>query len=177
MFIRLEDELGAKKKAADFNPISDAMSFDFIFRLLTDGSPDPKLAGDGPGMFDKWLTLQLAPLASLGLPKIFCVFEDLIIHTIPLPFMLVKTSYRKLYNAFYSSSASFLDEAERQGIDRDKACHNLVFLAGFNAYGGMKVLFPSLLKWVGAAGEPLHRQLAGEVRAVVKEQGGLTFAA
>lgn len=94
MFIRLEDELGAKKKAADFNPISDAMSFDFIFRLLTDGSPDPKLAGDGPGMFDKWLTLQLAPLASLGLPKIFCVFEDLIIHTIPLPFMLVKTSYR-----------------------------------------------------------------------------------
>lgn len=85
--------------------------------------------------------------------------------------------YRRLYDAFYSSSGSFLDEAEKQGIDREKACHNLVFLAGFNAYGGMKVLFPILLKWVGTAGVELHRKLADEVRAVVKEEGGLTFAA
>lgn len=52
-----------------------------------------------------------------------------------------------------------------------------MFLAGFNAYGGMKVLFPTLLKWVGTAGEDLHRKIADEVRATVKEEGGLTFAA
>ncbi|XP_022988758.1 allene oxide synthase 3-like [Cucurbita maxima] len=177
MFIKLEDKIAEKNKVVDFNPISDSMSFDFIFRLLSDGTPDSKLAADGPGMFDKWLTFQLAPLASIGLPKIFSILEDLVIHTMPLPFFLVKSGYRKLYNAFYSCSDSFLAEAEKQGINREKACHNLVFLAGFNAYGGMKVLFPILLKWVGTAGEKLHRNLADEIRAAVKEEGGLTFSA
>nr|AAF64041.1 fatty acid hydroperoxide lyase [Cucumis sativus] len=177
MFVKLEDKLADKNKIADFNSISDAVSFDYVFRLFSDGTPDSTLAADGPGMFDLWLGLQLAPLASIGLPKIFSVFEDLIIHTIPLPFFPVKSRYRKLYKAFYSSSGSFLDEAEKQGIDREKACHNLVFLAGFNAYGGMKVLFPTILKWVGTGGEDLHRKLAEEVRTTVKEEGGLTFSA
>lgn len=39
------------------------------------------------------------------------------------------------------------------------------------------MLFPTLLKWVGTAGEDLHRKIADEVRATVKEEGGLTFAA
>lgn len=85
--------------------------------------------------------------------------------------------YRKLYESFYESSGSFLDEAEKQGINREKACHNLVFLAGFNAYAGMKVLLPILLNWVGSAGEELHRKLVGEIRAAVKIDGGITFGA
>lgn len=85
--------------------------------------------------------------------------------------------YRKLYDAFYDSSETFLNEAEKQGINREKACHNLVFLAGFNAYAGMKVLLPIILNWVGSAGKELHRKLAGEIRAAVKENRGLTFTA
>lgn len=85
--------------------------------------------------------------------------------------------YSKLYDSFYESSGSFLDEAEKQGINREKACHNLVFLAGFNAYAGMKVLLPIILNWVGSAGEGLHLKLAGEIRAAVKEDGGITFSA
>nr|XP_027105861.1 allene oxide synthase 3-like isoform X2 [Coffea arabica]XP_027112366.1 allene oxide synthase 3-like isoform X2 [Coffea arabica] len=50
-------------------------------------------------------------------------------------------------------------------------------LEGFSAYGGTKVLFPALIKWVGAAGEDLHRQLAHEIRTVVKEEGGVTVSA
>ncbi|KAL0334786.1 UNVERIFIED_CONTAM: Allene oxide synthase 3 [Sesamum radiatum] len=46
----------------------------------------------------------------------------------------------------------------------------------FNAYGGMKRLFPSLIKWVGSAGEGLHRRLADEIRAAVKK-GGVTLSA
>jgi hydroperoxide dehydratase len=52
-----------------------------------------------------------------------------------------------------------------------------VFLAGFNAFGGMKAWFPTLIKWVGTAGEKLHGQLANEIRTVVKEEGGVTFQA
>ncbi|KAK3195600.1 hypothetical protein Dsin_026910 [Dipteronia sinensis] len=74
-------------------------------------------------------------------------------------------------------SGSVLDEAERFGISREEACHNLVFLAGFNAYGGSKTLFPALIKWVGLAGEKLHRQLADEIRTVVQAEGGVTLTA
>ncbi|XP_024966071.1 allene oxide synthase-like [Cynara cardunculus var. scolymus] len=41
----------------------------------------------------------------------------------------------------------------------------------------MKVLFPALIKWIGSARESLHRQLAEEIRTVVKEEGGVTFSA
>ena len=45
-----------------------------------------------------------------------------------------------------------LDEAvEKFKINRDEALHNLIFMAGFNAYGGMK----SQLKIVEESGE--HR--------------------
>ncbi|KAA0031258.1 allene oxide synthase 3-like [Cucumis melo var. makuwa] len=176
MFDKLEKEL-KNNNVANFNPVSDSASFDFIFRLLSDRSPNKNFISEGPGLVDRWLTMQLAPLATLGLPKIFSCFEDLIIHTFRLPFALVKSAYRKLYESFYESSGTFLDEAEKQGINREKACHNLVFLAGFNAYAGMKVLFPILLNWVGSAGEELHRKLVSEIRAAVKKDEGVTFGA
>ncbi|KAH6781817.1 allene oxide synthase [Perilla frutescens var. frutescens] len=47
-----------------------------------------------------------------------------------------------------------------------------MFVAGFNSYGGTKLLFPALLKYVGSGGVDLHSRLAGEIRAVVKEEGG-----
>ncbi|KAE9447220.1 hypothetical protein C3L33_20872, partial [Rhododendron williamsianum] len=82
-----------------------------------------------------------------------------------------------LYDGFYISTSKILDEAEKLGIQRDEACHNLVFMAGFNAYGGMKTLFPALIKWVATAGESLHRRLANEIRTVVESEGGVTFSA
>ena len=103
--------------------------------------------------------------------------EDLLLHTFPLPPLFVKSDYKKLYNAFYLSGSSILDEAEKMGIKRDEACHNLVFLAGFNAYGGMKAWFPALIKWVGLAGKKLHRRLADEIRTVVKSEGEVTYSA
>ncbi|XP_015900813.3 allene oxide synthase 3 [Ziziphus jujuba] len=177
LFTNLEDQL-SRKKEAQFNSLSDNMSLRFMFELLCDEKPpsDTKLSSDGAALFDKWLFIQLAPLTTLGLPKFFSLFEDLLLHTVPLPSFLVKPAYNKLYKAFYTSAASLLDEAERWGINREEACHNLVFIAGFNAYGGMKVLFPTLIKWVGLAGEVLHRQLADEIRTVVKEEGGVTLA-
>ncbi|KAL2490722.1 Allene oxide synthase [Abeliophyllum distichum] len=84
---------------------------------------------------------------------------------------------RNFTAVFFNSAGPILDEAEKIGIKRDEACHNLVFLAGFNAYGGMKALFPALIKWVATAGEDIHRRLAAEIRAVVKEEGGVSTAA
>lgn len=165
----------AKEGKADFNSLSDGFSFDYVFRLFCDGNNGKsKLPGSsGPKSFDKWLFFQLAPLMTLGLKFVPKFLDDLILHTFPLPAGLAKSDYKKLYDAFYESGTSFLDEAEKNyGIKRDEACHNLVFVAGFNAYGGMKILFPALMKWVGLAGKDLHRRLAEEIRSVVKEEGG-----
>lgn len=167
----LEDELSANGTSY-FNDLSDIMSFEFVFRLLCDKSPlETSIGPDGPKSVDSWLFGQLAPLMTLGLKFVPNLLEDLVLHTFPIPFFLVKSNYNKIYDAFYESAGLILDEAEKLGIKRDEACHNLVFLAGFNAYGGLKNVFPALIKWVGAGGEDLHRRLAAEIRAAVKEKG------
>ncbi|KNA04257.1 hypothetical protein SOVF_201360 [Spinacia oleracea] len=178
MFPVLEDQLRDKGKA-EFGPVNDALSLEFVFRLFCDGKSvsDTKLKSKGPSMFKKWLICQVAPLKSLGLPKLLNPIEDFILHSIRLPFLLVKNDYKKLYDAFYSSAISFLDKAESFGISREEACHNLVFVAGFNAFGGFSRWFPSFIKWVASAGESLHRELAEEIRTTVKSEGGVTLNA
>ncbi|KAL3538922.1 hypothetical protein ACH5RR_002288 [Cinchona calisaya] len=178
LFVNLEDEL-SKDGKANFNNLSDKISFDFIFRLFCDNrSPDETSVGsNGPKSFDKWLFLMLHPLMTLGLKFVPSFVEDFLLHTFPFPYFLVKSDYQKIYESFNKYGSGILDEAEKYGITREEACHNMVFLAGFSAYGGCKVLFPALIKWVGAAGENLHRQLAHEIRTIVKEEGGVTFSA
>ncbi|KAK3420843.1 hypothetical protein EUGRSUZ_G00493 [Eucalyptus grandis] len=178
LFVDLEDELSSKGKAS-FNSLNDKMSFNFVFKLLCDQKPSSTILGTkGAAMFNLWILLQLAPILSLGFNnKVLNFLEDVILHTFPLPPLLIKSSYKKLYDTFSEHASSILDEAEKLGIDRDEACHNLVFLAGFNAYGGMKATLPILIKWVGSGGEDLHRQLAREIRSTVASEGGVTLAA
>ncbi|KAL8542819.1 hypothetical protein ACS0TY_003633 [Phlomoides rotata] len=168
----LESEVSSKGSSY-FNDLNDSMSFEFVFRLLCDKNPsDIKNVGSkGPKMMDLWLFGQLSPLMSLGLKFVPNCIEDIFLHTFALPFFLMKSDYNKLYDAFHKFAGPILDEAEKLGIKRDEACHNLVFLAGFNAYGGMKAMFPALMKWVGSGGADLHRRLAAEVRGLVKEKG------
>lgn len=178
-FLELEDQISGKSGTADFNTAFAAASFNFMFRLLCENK-DPSqtnLGSDGPKLFDKWLLFQLAPLATLGLPKIFNYVEDFLIRTVPFPSCLAKSSYKKLYDAFSKEAGKILEDAEKVGIKRSEACHNLVFMAGFNAYGGLKNQFPTLIKWVGLGGENLHKELADEIRSVVKEEGGVTLGA
>lgn len=177
LFIALEDEVSDKKKA-NFNTHSDNTAFDFVFSLFSDfhRPSDTHLGSSGPGRVTRWLALQLAPLGSAGSKLIPSFIEDFV-HTVRIPAFLVKPDYNKLYDAFYASAGGFLDKAEKLGIPRDEACHNLVFLAGFNAFGGMKVLFPTLIKWVALSGESLHQRLADEIRTVVKSEGGVSFSA
>lgn len=153
------------------------MSFDFLFRLFANKSSyDTSVGGDGNAKLDRWLFLQLAPLITLGLKYLPKLVEDLLLHTFPLPSFLVKSGYEKVREEFDTAAKELLDEAERDGLSRDEASHNLLFLTGFNSYGGTKLLFPALLKYVGSGGSDLHRRLAAEIRAVVAEEGGITLA-
>ncbi|KAL3814177.1 hypothetical protein ACJIZ3_015445 [Penstemon smallii] len=177
LFIDLETELDNNGEAS-FNPISDKMSFDFLFRLFGNKSSyDTTVGGTGNTSLDRWLLFQLAPLVTLGLKYLPNCVEDLLLHTFPLPYFVVKSGYEKVHDAFHDAIKDLIDEAEEEGVGRDEASHNLMFLTGFNAYGGTKVLFPALLKYVGTGGVDLHRRLADEIRTIVKDEGTVTLAA
>ncbi|KAL5726617.1 hypothetical protein ACHQM5_009647 [Ranunculus cassubicifolius] len=190
LFDNLDSEV-LEKSTVFFNTLCDSMSFDYLFRLFFNKNPsETKMGSDGERSMMTWLAVQLAPITKIGSPWIPNVVEDLLLHTFKLPSSLAESGYKKIYESIYMSATEILDEAEKLGISREEACHNLVFLFGFNAYAifhylmrrwrwsyaGTTRLFPALIKWVGLAGETLHTQLANEIRAVDKLEGrALTF--
>nr|WCQ76790.1 AOS5 [Salvia miltiorrhiza] len=164
LFADVEAEL-AEKGESEFNPISDRMSFDLLFRLFAGKSSyDTAAGGGGNAGLDTWLFLQLAPLITLGLKFLPNFVEDLLLHTFPLPYFPAKSGYELVHSAFREAAGELLDEAEEKGLSRDEASHNMMFVMGFNSYGGTKILFPALLKYVAGGGEDLHRRLASEIR-------------
>ncbi|KAK8290696.1 hypothetical protein V6Z12_D06G013500 [Gossypium hirsutum] len=169
LFKTVENELNEKGQSS-FEKPNEQAAFNFFGRAYFGSNPvNTKLGTDGPSLIAKWVLFQLAPVLSLGLPK---YIEDLLIHTFPIPSFLVKKDYKRLYDFFYESAGSVLDEAEKLGISREEACHNLLFATCFNTFGGMKIFFPNILKWIGNAGPDLHRSLAKEIRSVIKSNGG-----
>ena len=175
LFESLESELAAKGKT-DFVAANDQAAFNFLGRALYGLNPaDTKLGSDGPKLVQKWVLFNLHPILVLGLPKLV---EDLLIHSFRLPPVLVKSDYKRLYDYFYEAGAFVLDEAAKTGISKEEACHNLLFATCFNSFGGMKFLFPNMLKSIGRSGVKLHTQLAEEIRTAVKSNGGkVTMAA
>uniref|UniRef100_A0A0C9S4F8 TSA: Wollemia nobilis Ref_Wollemi_Transcript_13955_1770 transcribed RNA sequence n=1 Tax=Wollemia nobilis TaxID=56998 RepID=A0A0C9S4F8_9CONI len=170
----LESQMAQTKKA-EFDSENLQMSFNFMCRSVLDrdpAAPGPASLGtDGPSYVQKWIGLQLAPIQSTGvLPK---VLEELTVHAAPLPFLLVRGGYDKVYDFFWTYGKRALDAAEQQfGLKRDEACHNFLFNICFNTFGGMIVMFPSIVRYIAAAGKELHADLAQEVREAVKENGG-----
>nr|WEL36418.1 allene oxide synthase [Cymbidium ensifolium] len=169
LFSSLESEL-SKQGKADFGPGNDRACFDFLSRAFLGRDPaDSPLGSDGPAIIMKWVVFQLGPLLTIGLPGII---EEATLHSFRLPPALVRADYTRLADFFRESAGPVLDEADRLGISREEAVHNLVFSVCFNSFGGMKILFPNIVKWLGRAGGQLHARLAAEVRAAVRSNAG-----
>ncbi|XP_059072492.1 allene oxide synthase 1, chloroplastic [Cryptomeria japonica] len=174
------DKQFAESGKAEFTSENLQMCFNFLCRSVLNRDPaysgPASLGTNGPTYVVKWIGLQLAPIASTGvLPKIL---EEVTIHAAPLPFLLVREDYNKVYNFFWTYGKEALDAAEQQfGLKRDEACHNLVFSICFNTFGGMFVFFPILIQHISAAGKQLHADLAEEVRSAIKDNGGLNMTA
>ncbi|KAL6636859.1 hypothetical protein ACP70R_024431 [Stipagrostis hirtigluma subsp. patula] len=169
LFGVMENEL-ARAGKADFGHHNDAAAFSFLCQALLGRDPaDSALAGDGPKLIVKWVLFQLSPLLNLGLPKLV---EDSLLHSFRLPPALVRKDYDRIADFFRDAARAVLDEGERLGIAREEALHNIVFAMCFNSFGGMKILLPSLVKWLGRAGARTHGRLATEVRSAVRDNGG-----
>ncbi|CAI9753446.1 unnamed protein product [Fraxinus pennsylvanica] len=130
LFENLEGELATKGKAS-FGQANDQAAFNFLARSLYGANPvDSKLGSDGPKLVSKWVLFQLHPLLLLGLPR---PIEDGILHNFSLPPFLIKKDYQRLYDFFYQNSTPILDQAEKLGVSRDEACHNLLFATAAHA--------------------------------------------
>ena len=60
-------------------------------------------------------------------------------------------NYGRLADFFRDAGKAVIDEGERLGIAREEAVHNILFAMCFNSFGGMRILFLSLVKWPGRA--------------------------
>jgi hydroperoxide dehydratase len=154
---------------ASFNAHSEHMLFNFLCRCMVDRNPsETELRNDGPSCVKKWLALQLAPIASSGvLPKIL---EEVTIHAAPLPPFLVSKNYQRLHDFF--DATEVLNTDQNLSVDKKEACHNLLFMVCFNAFGGLMILFPSIIKRIVQVGGQLQRNLAEEVRGAVCATNG-----
>nr|XP_043636902.1 allene oxide synthase [Erigeron canadensis] len=168
LFDELESELAQKGKAL-FNDVGECAAFRFLGRAYLQTNPeDTQIGKDGPKLISTWVLFNLGPILRLGLPWFV---EEPLLHTFRLPAVLIKKNYQKLYNYFESYSLPIIQEAESLGISREEAIHNILFTICFNTFGGIKILFPNTLKWIGRAGSNLHTQLAKEIRTAIKTHG------
>lgn len=180
-FSRAFDEFGVavdkemeNKGKASFSTQIDQLIFNFLCRSIAGADPVTQgLGTKGPSYVTEWLAPQLAPTVSLGsLP--LKILEELTIHSIRLPFWLVSGAYDKLFKFLWTQAAPALDIAEKEfGLKREEACHDLLFNISFNGFGGMLIMFPSIVKYIAGAGSQLQRDLAEEVREAVRAQGSL----
>ncbi|KAI3883209.1 hypothetical protein MKX03_017669 [Papaver bracteatum] len=175
LFDNLESDVAAKGEAS-FNTYSDDMAVNLLLRVFFDIDP-AKLSNKGPAMMNRWLGVQFLPIATVGLPKWLSWVEDTLLHTFSFPSFLVKSDYQKIYDAIYTSSTPVFDEAKKLGLSKEETCHNLVFMSGANAYAGCRVHFRALMKWIHIGGANLHKDLADEIRGVVKSEGGVVTLA
>lgn len=155
LFNNLEKQVTEQGKS-DFNALLPNMTFGFIFRLLCDQTnpSDTVLGAQGPEHLRKWLFPQLIP--SLSAKRLPNIIEDLLFHNFLIPYLFVKSDHEKLVDAFSKSAVSMLDEAEKLGIKREEAVHNILFLVGINMFAGLNAFFPHLIRLVSRSRLTLH---------------------
>eukprot|EP00249_Psilotum_nudum_P004401 c17926_g1_i1 orf=691-2274(-) len=173
-----EDQLASKGKA-DFTNVCQQFTLNFLLRTVLGRDPaapgEASLGTKGPSYIQTWLLPQLAPQANFGLPKIL---EMILFHTFPLPYFLVSSKYKKIYKFFETYGTVPLSMAgDKFGLSKEEACHNLLFFLCFNTWGGLQILYPSIVIRIAAAGLDLQTELATEVRKAVQDNGGLNMKA
>ena len=120
VFDRMESQI-AGKGSSDFNKLNDEFAFEFLGEAFFGVNPcNTKLSSTGGNRTTKWIFLQLCPLITLGLPKIL---EELLLHTIKLPFCLVRGDYKAIYKYFehyLDDPKQRMHEAEEEAAFRRK---------------------------------------------------------
>ena len=173
MWDTLDADLAKSQSAGYIFPLQRAI-FNFLTKCLVgaDTSASPEIAKSGYAMIDRWLFLQLLPTVSINVLQ---PLEEIFLHSFPYPFFLVKGDYSKLYDFVSKHGQEVIQRGETEfNLSEKETIHNLLFVLGFNAFGGFSVFFPTLIDTLGNDPE-LQAKLREEVRSKIKPGTKLTF--
>ncbi|KAJ4848571.1 hypothetical protein Tsubulata_040954 [Turnera subulata] len=168
----LDTDLSEKGSAGYLLPLQKC-AFKFLVKALAgaDTSASSEIEEYGFAMLDKWLALQLLPTVKIGVLQ---PLEEIFLHSFAYPFFLVSGPYNKLYEFIKKEGREVVERGMTEyGLTEDECIHNLLFVIGFNAYGGFSIFLASLLSTIGSDTTGLQERIRKEVR----ENGGpsLTF--
>lgn len=164
MWDKIDADVANSGSASSFLPMQQ-----FLFRFLTrcivgaDPSTSPEIASSGHIMLDKWLGIQILPTVNIGILQ---PLEELFLHSFSYPFWLVKGDYNKLVQFVEKEGKEVIQRAQTEfNLTEQEAIHNLLFILGFNAFGGFTIFFLALLSAIGdQKSTGLHEKLRDEVR-------------
>ncbi|KAH6780481.1 hydroperoxide lyase 1 [Perilla frutescens var. hirtella] len=164
MFDSIESQLTTSGSSASY--LFPLQEFLFAFLSLSllgaDASADPEIKKSGHIMLDKWLALQLLPTISINILQ---PLEEIFLHSFSYPFWLVKSDYQKLANFIENGAKETIERAQTEfKLSKEETIHNLLFMLGFNAFGGFFLFLISLLSNLGEQ-QSIHEELRKEVRA------------
>ncbi|KAM0909732.1 hypothetical protein ACQ4PT_014634 [Festuca glaucescens] len=181
MLTAVETDLAAGKEggASFLVPLQQCI-FRFLCKAVTGADPAAESLVDrfGSYILDVWLGLQLVPTQKIGaIPQ---PLEELLLHSFPFPSIIVKPGYDILYRFIEKHGAEAVAVGvDSHGLTVKDAVNNILFVLGFNAFGGFSVFLPFLVLEIGKADAgALRARLRDEVRAALEETGGeVGFAA
>ncbi|KAL0306877.1 UNVERIFIED_CONTAM: Fatty acid hydroperoxide lyase, chloroplastic [Sesamum radiatum] len=148
MFDSFDAQIAGGSSAGYIFPLQDFL-FTFLSRALLNADPSavPEIKKSGYIMLDKWLALQLLPTISINVLQ---PLEEIFLHSFSYPFWLVKSDYQKLANFVKTEAKETVQRAQTDfNLTEEEAVHNLLFILGFNAFGGFLIFFISLLSSLG----------------------------
>lgn len=173
MLSGIDRDMEEDKKASSFVPELQRLLFRFLCKALVgaDTTVDPFVDKNGWLILDAWLALQLAPTQKVGLPQ---PLEEILLHSFPLPSFVVSPFYDRLYRFVEKHGGEAVSVGQKDhGLSEKDAINNVLFVLGFNAFGGFSVFLPFLLADVGDPEDPtgLRPRLREEVRRVLQSRG------
>ncbi|CAH8276560.1 unnamed protein product [Arabidopsis lyrata] len=171
----IESEVTKNGAASYIFPLQRCI-FSFLCASLAgaDVSVSPDIAENGWKTFNTWLALQVIPTTKVGIvPQ---PLEEIFLHTWPYPSLLVAGNYKKLCNFIDENAVDCLRLGQEEfGLTRDETIQNLLFVLGFNAYGGFSVFLPYLIGKISGDNSGLQERIRSEVRKVCGSGSDLNF--
>ncbi|XP_047311445.1 fatty acid hydroperoxide lyase, chloroplastic [Impatiens glandulifera] len=173
MWDTIESSLSSSTSVSYLVPVQKFL-FSFFCRSLAgaDTSLSPDIDENGYIKLDLWLALQTLPTVPIGL---FQPLEEIFLHSWAYPAFLVSNGYNQVADFIEKEGAEVIQRAQTEfGLSTKEAIHNLVFMIGFNAYGGFSLFIPYLL---GALGNEENKGVQERLRKEVRENigSGLSF--
>ncbi|KAL3509825.1 hypothetical protein ACH5RR_029226 [Cinchona calisaya] len=164
MWETIESDISKSGSAAALLPLQQFL-FSFLTKCITgaDTSTSQEISKSGFTMLDSWIALQVLPTVKVGL---FQPLEEIFLHSFAYPFWLVKGGYNKLVEFVEKQGTEAIQRGETQfNLTAKETVHNLLFILGFNAFGGFSIFFNSLLSSLADdKNDGIQEKLRNEVR-------------